>query len=146
MVAAVQDGTGRLAGLHRTYLRPDGCGKANVDPVKKMLGTCRGGAVRLSLAGTRLGICEGIETGLSVLAVRPDLAIWCALSAGNLDQQTLPPTVQEVVLVADGDPVGLAAAHRAAQRYGATGRRVRLVELPRGMDANDVLRREAAAA
>jgi putative DNA primase/helicase len=146
MLAAVQDGTGRLAGLHRTYLRPDGCGKANVDPVKKMLGACRGGAVRLSPAGTRLAVCEGIETGLSVLEARPDLAIWCSLSAGNLDQLTLPPVVEEVVLVADGDPVGLAAAHRAAQRYGATGRQVRLVELPRGMDANDVLRREAAAA
>ena len=47
------------------------------------------------------------------------------------------------MLVADGDPVGLAAAHRAAQRYGASGRRIRLVELPPGMDANDVLRREA---
>jgi hypothetical protein len=145
MLAAVQDGTGRLAGVHRTYLRPDGCGKANVAPVKKMLGACRGGTVRLSPAGTRLAICEGIETGLSVLEARPDLAIWCSLSAGNLDQLTLPPVVEEVVLVADGDPVGLAAAHRAAQRYGATGRRVRLVELPRGMDANDVLRREAAA-
>ena len=50
------------------------------------------------------------------------------------------------MLVPDGDSVGLAAAHRAAQRYGVTGRRVRLAELPRGMDANDVLRREAAAA
>jgi hypothetical protein len=65
---------------------------------------------------------------------------------GNLDQLTLPPVVEEIVLVADGDHMGLAAAHRAAQRYGATGRRVRLVELPRGMDANDVLRREASVA
>jgi putative DNA primase/helicase len=146
MLAAVQDGTGRLAGLHRTYLRPDGCGKANVDPVRKMLGACRGGAVRLSPVGTRLALCEGIETALSVLEVSPDLAIWCSLSAGNLDQLTLPPVVEEIVLVADGDHVGLAAAHRAAQRYGATGRRVRLVELPRGMDANDVLRREASVA
>ena len=146
MVAAVQDCAGRLAGVHRTYLRPDGCGKANVDPVKKMLGACHGGAVRLSPVGTRLAVCEGIETGLSVLEARPDLAIWCSLSAANLDQLRLPAVVEEVVLVADGDPVGLAAAYRAARRYGATGRRVRLVELPRRMDANDVLRREAAAA
>ena len=51
-----------------------------------------------------------------------------------------------MVLIADGDPVGLAAARRAAQRYGASGRRIRLVELPSGMDANDMLRRGAAAA
>ena len=146
MVAAVQGPDGRLSGLHRTFLQPGGCGKAGVEPAKKMLGACRGGAVRLTPGGRRLALCEGIETGLSVREACPDIAVWCALSAGNLDQLTLPPLVKKVVLVADGDPVGLAAAHRAAQRYGASGRRIRLVELPRGMDANDVLRREAAAA
>jgi putative DNA primase/helicase len=146
MMAAVQVVEGRLTGLHRTYLRPDGRGKAEVEPAKKMLGTCRGGAVRLSPVGLRLALCEGIETGLSVREACPDLAVWCALSAGNLDRLTLPPLVEEIVLVADGDAVGVAAAYRAAQRYGATGRRVRLVELPPGMDANDLLRREAGAA
>ena len=146
MVAAVQAADGRLTGLHRTYLRPDSRGKADVEPAKKMLGACRGGAVRLTPVGLRLALCEGIETGLSIREACPDLAVWCALSAGNLDQLTLPALVEEVVLVADGDPVGLAAAHRASQRYGASGRRVRLVELPPGMDANDLLRCEVAAA
>jgi phage/plasmid primase-like uncharacterized protein len=146
MVAAIQAEDGRLSGLHRTFLRPDGRGKADVDPVKKMLGACRGGAVRLAAAGPHLAICEGIETGLSIREACPDLPVWCALSAGNLDRLTMPPQIEEVVLVADGDPVGLAAAHRAGQRYGASGRRIRLVELPSGMDANDMLRRGAAAA
>jgi hypothetical protein len=146
MVAAVQGANGHLTGLHRTYLRPDGRGKADVEPVKKMLGACRGGGVRLAPAGRRLALCEGIETGLSIRQVCPDLPVWCALSAGNLDRLTLPAEVEEVVLVADRDPVGLAAGQRAAQRYGASGRRIRLVELPSGMDANDVLRRGAAAA
>jgi phage/plasmid primase-like uncharacterized protein len=146
MVAAVQAADGRLSGLHRTYLRPDGHGKADVGPARKMLGACRGGAVRLTPVGRWLALCEGVETGLSIREACPDLAVWCALSAGNLDRLTLPPEVEEVVLVADADPVGLAAAHRATQRYGAGGRRVRLVELPRGMDANDLLRAETAAA
>jgi putative DNA primase/helicase len=146
MVGAVQTEDGSLSGLHRTFLRPDGRGKANVDPVKKMLGACRGGAVRLAPAGPRVALCEGIETGLSIREACPDLPVWCALSAGNLDRLTLPAEIEEVVLVADRDPVGLAAAHRAAQRYGVSGRRIRLVELPSGMDANDVLRRGAAAA
>jgi putative DNA primase/helicase len=145
MVAAVQGADGRLTGLHRTYLRPDGHGKAAVEPVKKMLGRYRGGAVRLTPIGRRLGLCEGIETGLSIRQACPDVAVWCALSAGNLHRVILPALVEEVVLVADGDPVGLAAAHRAAQRYGASGRQVRLVALPSGMDANDLLRREATA-
>jgi hypothetical protein len=45
-IRAVQDATGRLAGLHRTCLRPDGCGKAE-----------RGGGVRLLPVGTRLAVC-----------------------------------------------------------------------------------------
>jgi putative DNA primase/helicase len=146
MVAAVQAADGRLSGLHRTFLRHDGRGKADVQPAKKMLGSCRGGAVRLAAAGRELALCEGIETGLSIRHACPDLPVWCALSAGNLDQLALPAEVEKVVLIADGDPVGLAAAHRAAQRYGASGRRIRLVELPSGMDANDVLRRGAAGA
>jgi hypothetical protein len=146
MVAAVQGTNGHLTGLHRTYLRPDGRGKADVEPVKKMLGACRGGGVRLAPVGRRLALCEGIETGLSIRQVCPDLPVWCALSAGNLDRVQLPPEVEEVVLIADGDPVGLAATQRAAQSYGASGRRIRLVELPPGMDANDMLRLGAGAA
>jgi putative DNA primase/helicase len=145
MVAAVQTQDGRLSGLHRTFLRPDGSSKADVNPVKKMLGACRGGAVRLAAARPRVALCEGIETGLSIREACPDLPVWCGLSAGNLDRLTLPAEIEEVVLVADADPVGLAAAHRAAQRYGASGRRVRFVELPSGMDANDVLRCGVAA-
>jgi hypothetical protein len=146
MVAAVQAADGRLSGLHRTYLRLDGRGKADVNPAKKMLGTCRGGAVRLAPVGPRLTLCEGIETGLSVRQVCPDLPVWCALSAGNLDRLQLPAEVEEVVLVADGDPVGLVAAQRAAERYGACGRRVRVVVPPAGMDANDMLQLGGAAA
>ena len=146
MVAAVQAADGRLSGLHRTYLRLDGRGKTGVEPAKKMLGTCRGGTVRLAAAGRRLALCEGIETGLSIRQVCPDLPVWCALSAGNLDRLLLPPEVEEVVLIADGDLVGLTAAQRAAQCYGASRRRIRLVELPPGMDANDMLRLGAGAA
>jgi phage/plasmid primase-like uncharacterized protein len=146
MVAAVQAADGRLSGVHRTFLRYDGRGKADVQSAKKMLGSCRGGAVRLAAAERRLALCEGIETGLSVQQVCPDLPVWCALSAGNLDRLLLPPEVEEVVVIADGDPVGLAAARSAAQRYGASGRRIRLVELPSGMDANDMLRHRSVAA
>ena len=144
MVGAVQDGKGRLIGLHRTYLRPDGRGKAEVEPAKKMLGTCRGGTVRLTAVGRRLALCEGIETGLSVREACPDLAVWCALSAGNLDRLALPPEVEEVVLVADGDPVGEQAARRAKWVCLDRGVRVQLVLPPAGQDINDLLRRAPA--
>jgi putative DNA primase/helicase len=144
MVAAVQGSDGQLSGLHRTYLQPDGRGKADVEPVKKMLGTCRGGAVRLTPAGPRLALCEGIETGLSIREACPDLAVWCALSAGNLDRLKLPPEVEEVAVVADGDPVGERAARKAKWAYLNRGLIVQMVLPPSGQDINDVLRRATA--
>ena len=146
MVAAIQAPDGRLTGLHRTYLRLDGHAKADVDPVKKMLGDCRGGAVRLTPIGRRLALCEGIETGLSIREACSDLTVWCALSAGNLDQLTLPALVEEIVLVADGDPVGERAAGKARWAYLDQGLSVQLVLPPAGQDINDVLRRAAAIA
>jgi DNA primase len=144
MVAAVQAADGRLSGLHRTFLRLDGGGKADVEPVKKMLGACRGGVVRLAPAGRRLVLCEGIETGLSIRQVCPDVPVWCALSAGNLDRLQLPAEVEEVVLVADGDPIGERAAEKATWAYLDQGVRVQLVLPPAGQDINDVLRRAPA--
>lgn len=47
MVCAVTRGTdGAFLGVHRTYLRPDGLGKAPVSPAKMSLGPCRGGVIR----------------------------------------------------------------------------------------------------
>ncbi|MCV6597151.1 MAG: hypothetical protein OIF40_08730 [Mangrovicoccus sp.] len=57
MVARV-DGGARFA-VHRTYLDPDGNGKAAIEPAKAMLGLCRGGAVRLAEGDGPLHVCEG---------------------------------------------------------------------------------------
>lgn len=46
LVALVEGGDG--IALHRTYLRADGSGKAEIDPAKMMLGAVAGGAVRLT--------------------------------------------------------------------------------------------------
>lgn len=52
MVAAVQ-GAG-LPAVHRTWLCPNGAGKADIDPAKAMLGAVSGGAVRLAGGPSRL--------------------------------------------------------------------------------------------
>jgi hypothetical protein len=44
--------------VHRTYLRADGSGKADVEPAKAMLGNCAGGAVRLVEAGDALVVAR----------------------------------------------------------------------------------------
>lgn len=65
MVALVTNGLdGTPMAIHRTFLLPDGLGKAPVDPVKMMYGPTRGGAVRLGDVGEKLLVGEGIETCL----------------------------------------------------------------------------------
>ncbi len=69
MVARVK-GSDRYA-VHRTYLKLDGSGKANVEPPKAMLGKLRWrGLCGLIEAEGPLVVAEGIETALS-LAQRP---------------------------------------------------------------------------
>jgi DNA primase len=142
MVAAVQDGCGRITGIHRTFLRADGNGKAAVRSPKKMAGVCWGGAVRLAFAASTLAVAEGIETSLSVMQAtgRP---VWAALSLGNMGVIELPPVVREVVLCADADAKDPAAAEalltKAAERHAARGRWVRVARPAAGADFNDML-------
>ena len=127
-----------VVGLHRTFLRADGKGKAPVTTPKMMIGRCGGGAVRLAPAGPELVLSEGIETGLSVQqAVR--LPVWATLSTSGLRSVILPPEVETVVVAADGDEGGEQAAQAAARRFIAEGRKVKIARPPQGMDFNDLL-------
>ena len=140
MIGAVQDVTGRITGVHRTYLAVDGSGKAAVTPTKKMLGSCVGGAVRLAKMGSTLAVTEGIETGLSVL-LATGTPTWAALSASGLAALKLPAAADNVIVFADHDPAGIAAGESAMARWHAEGRRVRLALPPKpGSDFNDLLR------
>jgi putative DNA primase/helicase len=124
--------------IHRTFLAHDGTGKASVVPQKMMLGPCRGGAVRLSLPCDTLMVGEGIETCLSAMQATGHPA-WAALSTSGLRTLDLPKEVRDVIVLADGDDPGEAAACDAALRWKREGRRVRIARPPRGADFNDVL-------
>jgi len=141
------DGSERL-GVHRTYLRADGRSKAAVDPPKAMLGTCAGGAVRLSDGAGRLVVAEGIETALSLLSgLLPGPAtVWAALSTSGMRGLTLPPVPGRLTIAADGDAPGRAAASALASRAAALGWRVSLLPAPEGRDWNDVLAGKRGAA
>jgi len=138
MVAAIRNADGDVTGLHRTWLREDGAGKANLSPAKAMLGICRGGAVRLAEIDDELGVAEGIESGLSVQQAT-DLPVWAALSTSGLTGLVLPARVRHVVILADGDEPGEKAARTAAARWRLEGRSVRIARPPRGSDFNDLL-------
>jgi hypothetical protein len=139
MVALVARGyDGEPVAIHRTYLSRDGSGKAPVTPQKMMLGPCRSGAVRLGTASEKLMVGEGIETCLAAMQAT-GLAAWAALSTSGLRTLRLPAEIREVIILADGDEPGEAAALDAAGRWQREGRTVRIARPPNGMDFNDIL-------
>jgi putative DNA primase/helicase len=139
MVALVTHGSNDTPlAIHRTFLACDGRGKAPVDPQKMMLGPCRGGAVRLAAPGNVLMVGEGIETCLAAMRATGH-PVWAALSTSGLRTLDLPGDVRDVIVLADGDDPGEAAARDCAWRWKRAGRHVRIARPPRGMDFNDML-------
>ena len=148
MVALVEHSERGPVGVHRTYLRSDGSGKAAVETTKASLGPIAGGAVQLTTIqpGRWTLIAEGIETALSV-GQSCGLVAWAALSAGGIRNLVLPAEARMVLICADNDAngVGQRAANAAAERFLAEGRRVRIALPPgSGLDFNDLLRGSAS--
>ena len=139
MVALVTSGADDTPlAIHRTFLAPEGQGKALVLPAKMMLGPCRGGSVRLGDPCEVLMIGEGIETCLAAMQTTGHPA-WAALSTSGLRALDLPDCVRDVIVLADGDDPGEAAARDCALRWIRQRRRVRIARPPRGLDFNDML-------
>jgi hypothetical protein len=139
MVALVVRGLdGAPAAIHRTFLARSGVGKAPVTPARMMLGPCRGAAVRLGSPRRLLLVGEGIETCLAAMQASGYPA-WAALSTSGLRALNLPADVNDVVVLADGDPAGEAAAGDCASHLNREGRRIRIARAPWGYDFNDVL-------
>lgn len=145
MVAQVRGPKGEALGIHRTFLQSDGSGKAEAQPAKMMLGPSAGGAVRFGPDAPVIALAEGLETALSI-AQASRLTVWACLSTSGLKGCVLPPLplAGAVVIAADHDEAGLAAAQGTAARLEAEGRAVSVIRPPQpGTDWNDVLRGEA---
>ena len=143
MIALIQAPDGTSVSLHRTYLTRDGY-KADVPGPKKLMSPAvpratRGGAIRLFPVEETLAVTEGIETGLAV-RMAAGLPVWVAVSAGNMRGLMVPQRVQLLVICADHDQAGLAAAKALARRMLAEGHRVKILapDLP-GTDWADTL-------
>jgi phage/plasmid primase-like uncharacterized protein len=146
MVGAVQGAN--LPAVHRTYLRPDGSGKADIDPPKAMLGAVTGGAVRLADGIGPLVVAEGIETALSLASglLHAPATVWAALSTSGIRGLHLPPTASRLTIAPDGDAPGREAANALAERAHALGWQVSLLPAPHGHDWNDILTKKWEAA
>jgi hypothetical protein len=145
LVALVEGGAGFA--VHRTYLRDDGSGKADVTPPKAMLGAVQGGAVRLSGGAGPLVVAEGIETALSLSSglLRAPATVWAALSTSGIRGLHLPDTLGRLTIAPDGDAAGRAAAQALATRAHGMGWQVSLLPAPDGRDWNDILTGKGAA-
>jgi len=132
-------------GLHRTYFTKKG--QRLSKSKKMMLGPCSGGAVRLSDALGPLVVCEGIETGLSLLSglLSGPHAVWAALSTSGIKGLTLPRRPGQLIIASDGDEAGLAAASLLAHTATGLGWKVSIMPAPYGQDWNDVLQSGVAA-
>jgi phage/plasmid primase-like uncharacterized protein len=146
LVAVVQGGDGMA--VHRTYLRADGTGKADIDPAKLMLGATSGGAVRLTDGPGPLVVAEGIETALSLASglLQAPAMVWAALSTSGIRSLRLPDHVGRLTIASDGDTAGREAANALAARAHALGWEVSLLPAPDGRDWNDILTMKGEAA
>jgi hypothetical protein len=141
LVAGIQAPDGSFAGIQATWIAADGAGKVpaflGVTP-RKIFGHRAAGAVRLAPATSTLCLAEGIETGLSVLQAT-GIPTWATLGTSGLKSIKLPPMVRDVVIAADADAPGIAAANFARRRFMLEGRRVRIALPPEGSaDFNEV--------
>ena len=163
MVTAMSGPDGDVRAIHRTWLRPDGSGKADVGKAKKMGGVARGCAMRLSKGASKLSpeeaarrgvtgpliITEGIEDALTAAIARPEERVWAAGSLSLLGLLEWPACASAVVLVADNDwntPEAVAAFERVERdwRAMAKGRPLKVVRAEVGKDLNDWARGVAA--
>lgn len=144
MLALMTDpATGEPCGVHRTFLAPDGRGKAS-GQAKMMAGNA--GVVRLipdEAVAAGLGIAEGIETALRVMQGFGWSPVWAATSAGSIARFSVLAGVEALTIFADGDKSGQDAARVCAERWEAAGREATMFLASAGEDFDDSARRTA---
>jgi hypothetical protein len=143
MIAEMRSATtDEFLGVHRTFIKQDGSGKAEVEPQRMVLGSMAGAAVKVSAdedVSLGIAICEGIEDALAVVGAgwRP---VWSCISAGGISAFPLLGGVEALTVFADADRTGLRAAQRAVQRWQEAGRQSRIVVPKNAKDFDEVLR------
>jgi len=138
LVAQVNNGNA----VHRTFFDRQGIRLSK--SAKLMLGPCAGGAVVLSQGEGPLVVCEGIETGLSLLSglLSGPATVWAALSTSGIKSLSLPENPHKLTIATDGDEPGEQAGNCLASRATALGWQVSMLPAPDGRDWNDVLMKQ----
>jgi phage/plasmid primase-like uncharacterized protein len=149
IIAAVQKSTGNFVGAHISYLTPDGSGKADISPSRKMIGRVHGGHVHLAPGATVI-VAEGLETALSAWELgvdcAPNIGAIAALSASGVASFEWPPETRKLLIAFDRDASGAGerAAHALTVRARGSGLSASLLPPPPNFnDWNDAARANA---
>lgn len=155
MVACIYHVSGTYLGTHRTWLQPDGQGKAALVEAKKSIGKYLGGYIQLWKgehrcalkdlpAGTPIHVSEGIEDGLSAAIMRRHWRVLAGVSLSNIGAIALPPDCPVHLLAQrDEKQQAIDAFEKAVVSLQERGHEVFLLYPPDGVkDWNDALRRE----
>ena len=139
MIASVTDLDNRITGAHRTWLSPDGNGKAPIDTPRRAMGDLLGNAVRFDRATQVMAAGEGLETMLSLRMALPHMPMVAALSAAHLAAILFPATLRRLYIARDDDLAGDNAMASLVERAQAVG--IEAITLsPRLGDFNEDLR------
>jgi len=113
LTAAIADPLGQIQGVQVTLLSAHGRAKASLTTPRRVIGNLMGGAVRLGEPEGELAIGEGVETMMSASSAL-GLPAYAALTADNLAAFVVPRGIKRLVIAADNDGAGLAAAEKLA--------------------------------
>jgi hypothetical protein len=121
-----------ISGVHLTLLRPDGLGKADVEPNKIMVGSSLGAPIVLVPMNDLLGlaITEGIEDALSA-HVTSGLGAWAAGSADRLPAlaDVVPDFADCINIAVDDNEAGRRGAQKLARPLSERGLFVEFINL-----------------
>jgi DNA primase len=78
----------------------------------------------LGLVASEIMLCEGPDDGLPLRQRFPGASVWVSLGTGNLPFVELPDAVEFVVVAADNNIAGYAAAEAAGHACARRGRSV----------------------
>jgi hypothetical protein len=157
MVAPIVHMDGRHLGTHRTWLQPNGNGKASLIEPKKSLGKYQGGFIPLWKGkhkcsmkdlppATPIYVSEGIEDGLSAVLAKPSIRCIAGVSLSNIGGLELPAHCPVHILgQRDEKMKAIEAFASSVARLQDRGHKVFLIYPPEGVkDYNDLLRRDGA--
>lgn len=157
LVSAMTLVDGTFAAIHRIWIDPARPGeKADLSPPRKIWPSCEGAAIRLWRGASGLSIAdavkrgveedgvvaEGVEDGLSIAMMTPELRVDACGSLPGLLSYEPPACLTGLTVAADNDwdkPQAMALLKRALTRL-AELLPTKIARSPVGKDFNDLLR------